>query len=195
MRLHGRAALTSTDRHSKEPIMTQTPMPSSTPGQPQAGREYGEAGDPGDPQAQGSAGGSYSGSVQARRGAQGQVSARSGTRTAPREAAAMAPPVDIFEDEDGVTLLADMPGVSREQLQVRVDGDTLLIEGLATVPDTGELELVHGELLSPHYKRSFTLSRDLDAQSIEARLEQGVLRLRIHKSEQAKPRRIEIQAG
>lgn len=158
-----------------------------------AGAEYGEAGDPGDEQAAPPTGGpGYSASLQARSGAQGQVSGRSGRETA---AQAMMPPVDIFEDDTGVTVLADLPGVTREGLSVRVDGDNLLIEGRAEVPEIGEMELVHGELLHPSYRRSFTLSRDLDAQRIEAQLKDGVLRLRIHKAEQAKPRRIEVQAG
>lgn len=142
----------------------------------------------------GQAGASYSGSLQARGQAQGQVSGRSGQGEAGRSAA-MRPPVDIFEDDDSVILLADMPGVSREHLDVRVDGDTLLIEGTADVPQVGEMELIHSEMLSPVYRRSFSLSRDLDPQKIEAELKDGVLRLRLHKAEQAKPRRIEVRGG
>jgi HSP20 family molecular chaperone IbpA len=134
--------------------------------------------------------GRYSGSLQTSRG-QGQVSGRSAQdQTAP----AMRPAVDIYEDEGGVTLLADLPGVDREHLELRVDGDNLVIEATAQVPEVAEMELVHGELLSPRFHRSFTLSRDLDPQKIEATLERGVLRLRLHKVEQAKPRRIEVQA-
>ncbi len=136
--------------------------------------------------------GAYSGSLQARGAAQGQVSGRSGQ---PAQEPAMRPPVDIFEDEGGVTVLADMPGVSREGLEVRVDGDNLLIEGQAQVPEVGEMELIHSEMLSPVYRRSFSLSRDLDPQKIEAELKDGVLRLRLHKAEQAKPRRIEVRAA
>lgn len=138
-------------------------------------------------------GASYSGSLQARSGTQGQVSGRSSGQAS--EGPAMRPPVDIFEDEGGVTLLADMPGVSREGLEVRVDGDNLLIEGRVQVPEVGEMELIHSEMLSPMYRRSFSLSRDLDPQKIEAELKDGVLRLRLHKAEQAKPRRIEVRAG
>lgn len=172
--------------------MTQTSKRSNEgraqPGaQGQAGAEYGEAGDPGQAQA----GPGYSGSLQTR-GSQGQVTGRGG-REAPNQA--MLPPVDIFEDEGGVTVLADLPGVTREGLQVRVDGDNLVIEGRAEVPEVGEMEMLHGELLHPNYRRSFILSRDLDPGSIEAQLTQGVLRLRLHKAEQAKPRRIEVQGG
>ena len=105
------------------------------------------------------------------------------------------PPVDIFEDESGFTVIADMPGVSKDQLNVRVTGDSLLIEGMASVPEIGGMELVYGEVHTPQYRRSFTLSRELDPGKIEAKLENGVLRLRIPKGEQAKPRRIEVSTS
>ncbi len=109
--------------------------------------------------------------------------------------AVVMPPVDIFEDETGFTVIADMPGVSKDQLTVRVTGDSLLIEGTASVPDIGNMELVYGEVQTPQYRRSFTLSRELDPEKIEARLNNGVLRLRIPKGEEAKPRRIDVSAG
>lgn len=102
------------------------------------------------------------------------------------------PPVDIFEDEAGFTLIADMPGVSKEQLGVRVTGDSLVIEGSASVPATVNMELVYGEVQNPQYRRSFTLSRELDPGKIEAKLNNGVLRLRIPKAEEARPRRINV---
>jgi HSP20 family protein len=112
-----------------------------------------------------------------------------------RRAGVLLPPVDIFEDESGFTLIADMPGVAKEQLVVRVTGDNLLIEGAASAAATGDMELVYGEIQSPQYRRSFTLSRELDPGKIEARLANGVLNLRIPKAEQARPRRIEVSAG
>jgi HSP20 family molecular chaperone IbpA len=107
----------------------------------------------------------------------------------------LLPPVDIFEDESGFTLIADLPGVSKEQLGVRVTGDSLVIEGTASVPVTANMELVYGEVQTPQYRRSFTLSRELDPGKIEARLNHGVLRLRIPKAEEARPRRIEVSVG
>ena len=88
-----------------------------------------------------------------------------------------------------------MPGVAKEQLVVRVTGDNLLIEGAATVPVTGSMELVYGEIQSPQYRRSFTLSRKLDPGKIEAKLANGVLNLRIPKAEEARPRRIDVSVG
>jgi HSP20 family protein len=109
---------------------------------------------------------------------------------------AMLPAVDIFEDDACVTIMADMPGVSRDRLVVRVDGDGLMIEGAAKAQDSSPgMEIVYGEVLNPIYRRSFTLSRDLDPGKIEASLNQGVLKLVIPKSEEAKPRRIEVKVG
>jgi HSP20 family protein len=107
----------------------------------------------------------------------------------------VVPPVDVFEDESGITLLADLPGVARDGLNVRVDGDSLQIEGTVSASGPQQMERVYGEALYPSYRRRFTLSRELDTSRIEAQLKDGVLRLSIPKAETAKPRRIEVQVG
>lgn len=108
----------------------------------------------------------------------------------------VVPPVDVYENENAITLLADLPGVPRDQLQVRVDGDNLVIEATATTGGgPGNMELVYGELQCAAYRRQFTLSRELDTSRIEAQLRDGVLRLTIPKAEDARPRRIQVQAG
>ena len=109
--------------------------------------------------------------------------------------AALVPPVDIVENDVGITLLADMPGVSKERLGVRVDGDNLLIEGSAEVKVPEQLELLHSEIRNPYFRRSFTLSRELDPSKIEASLRDGVLRLHIPKAEEARPRRVEVKVA
>ena len=125
----------------------------------------------------------------------GQVSARQRSNLVP-EGNTVLPAVDIFEDDNGVTIMADMPGLSRERLGVRVEGDSLLIEGSVAAKEdaqqTPAMEIIYGEVLNPFYRRSFTLSADLDPGKIEASLNQGVLKLVIPKSEAAKPRRIEV---
>jgi len=107
----------------------------------------------------------------------------------------VVPPVDVFEDESSITVLADLPGVTREQLQVRVDGETLILEAVASTAGPQDMELVYGELQCPAYRRQFTLSRELDTQRIEAHLREGVLRLVLPKVEEARPRRIQVQVG
>lgn len=105
------------------------------------------------------------------------------------------PPVDVFENEHAITLLADLPGVPRENLNLRVDGDSLLIEATAVTSGPENMELVYGEAQVPAYRRQFTLSRELDTARIEAQLKDGVLKLTIPKAEEAKPRRIQVQVG
>jgi HSP20 family molecular chaperone IbpA len=108
---------------------------------------------------------------------------------------ALTPRVDVSEDDTGITLLADLPGVGREQLELRVEADTLHIEGQVDAATPGDLEAVYAEVRLPRYRRSFTLSRELDASHIEAQLKDGVLKLRITKQAHAQPRRIEVSAG
>ena len=107
----------------------------------------------------------------------------------------MVPRVDVYEDEAGITLLADLPGVPRDQLELKVEGDTLLVEGTVQPPTPEGLEAVYAEVRVPRFRRSFTLSRELDTQRIDANLKDGVLTLRIPKAEHAQPRRISVQAG
>lgn len=107
----------------------------------------------------------------------------------------VVPPVDVVENDASITLLADLPGVPREQLHVRVDGDNLLLEATAVTNGPDNMELVYGEAQCPAYRRQFTLSRELDPSRIEAQLRDGVLRLTIPKAEDARPRRIQVQAG
>lgn len=114
-------------------------------------------------------------------------------RDAATDTRALLPRVDVVEDEQGITLLADLPGVPRDQLDIKVDGDTLTIEGtLATATPAG-LQPAYVELRLPRYRRAFTLSRELDSARIEANLKDGVLNLRIPKQAHAQPRRIAVQ--
>lgn len=117
------------------------------------------------------------------------------TRDAAADSRFVVPRVDVLEDETGITLLADLPGVPREHLELKVEGDTLLVEGVVATPMPHELKSVYAEVRVPRYRRSFTLSRELDTGRIEANLKDGVLNLRIPKQEHARPRRIDVRAG
>ena len=108
---------------------------------------------------------------------------------------AVRPAVDVFEDASGITLLADMPGVPKELLELKVEGDALLIEGGVWPRTPDGMEAVYAEVRVPRYRRSFTLSRELDTTRIEANLKDGVLNLRIPKQAHAQPRRITVTAG
>ena len=112
--------------------------------------------------------------------------------TAGDDTRALMPRVDVLEDDTGLTLLADLPGVPREKLELKVEGDALLIEGAIAAQTPDQLEPVYAELRLPRYRRSFTLSRELDASRIDAKLKDGVLTLRIPKHAHAQPRRIAV---
>lgn len=109
------------------------------------------------------------------------------------ETEALVPAVDIIEDADGITLKADLPGVSRENLSIGVNGDTLTLEATVGLGEAATMQPLYAEVRVGQFKRSFVLSRDLDAGKIDAKLQNGVLQLRIPKSEQAKPRRIPVR--
>ena len=108
---------------------------------------------------------------------------------------ALVPAVDIVEDEHGITLRADLPGVSKENLSIGVDGDNLTIEGTVALGESQRMQPVYAEIRVGRYKRAFVLGRDLDATKIDASIGNGVLTLTVPKSERAKPRRIAVRAG
>jgi HSP20 family protein len=107
----------------------------------------------------------------------------------------LMPPVDVIEDEGGITLYADLPGVARENLDLHVEGDNLFIDGRIAVETPKEMEATHVEVGRSRYRRVFALSREFDTGKLTADLNNGVLKLRIPKAEHAKPRRIQISAG
>ncbi len=108
---------------------------------------------------------------------------------------AIRPAVDIFEDETGITVHADMPGVSRDRLDIQIDGDSLTITGDVRIPTPEQMDAVYADVRSSRYQRSFSLSRELDSEHIDASLKDGVLSLRIPKREEHKPRKIEIKTA
>ena len=108
---------------------------------------------------------------------------------------AMIPNVDVVEDDAGITISADLPGVPKDKLLLRIEGETLQIEG-EVVSDAPEgMEAIYAEVRVPRYRRAFTLSRELDTEKINASMKDGVLNLRIPKAEHAQPRRIEVKAA
>jgi HSP20 family molecular chaperone IbpA len=107
----------------------------------------------------------------------------------------LLPRVDVFENKDGILLLADMPGVPKDKLELRVENDTLLIEG-EIAPDTPEnMEPVYAEVRLSRYRRAFSLSSELDTSRIDAQLRDGVLNLRIPKHAHTQPRKIEVKVA
>ncbi len=114
---------------------------------------------------------------------------------AARQIQPLSPRVDIVEDIDGITLVADMPGVPRDALHVQVEGDTLTLRGDIAIVLPEGMDPYYAELRSSAWERSFTLSRELDTSGIAAKLKDGVLDLRIPKAEHAKPRKVDVQVS
>ena len=112
-----------------------------------------------------------------------------------RSDASLLPPVDVVEDQTGITLYADLPGVPKDQLQLRVDGDQLIVEAEVRLAVPQGMEATHAEVGLSSYRRAFTLSKELDAGKVSAELAQGVLRVRIPKAEHAQPRKISVQVA
>jgi HSP20 family protein len=108
---------------------------------------------------------------------------------------AMVPPVDVIEDASGITLLADLPGVTKEKLSVHFDADSLTIEGDVALDMPGGLESSLAEVRLPRYRRVFSLSRELDTENTSAEFRNGVLKLRIPKAAHVQPRRIEVRTA
>ena len=102
---------------------------------------------------------------------------------------------DIVETGDGVQLMLEMPGVSRDDLDVTLEKRVLTIRGKVhpTAPD--KLDLVHAEYGEGDYERSFSMSQDFDPDKIEASLSNGILTLTLPRAEAAKPKKIEVRAA
>jgi HSP20 family protein len=108
---------------------------------------------------------------------------------------AIGAPADIFEDGEGINLVVDMPGVSKERLEVRVDGDNLLLEGTVQFELPEQAEALYADIRSTLYRRSFVLSRELETEKIQANLKDGVLTVHIPKRMALRPRKIEVQGA
>ena len=109
--------------------------------------------------------------------------------------APIRPPVDIWEDKDGITLCADMPGVSRDHLSLRIDGSNLIVEGQLQLELAENAQALYADVRSSFYRRSFSLSGELETGKIEANLKDGVLTVRIPKRAELRPRKIEVKAA
>jgi len=107
----------------------------------------------------------------------------------------LRPVVDIFENDHGITMLADLPGVSNDRLNLQVDKDTLKITGDAAIGAAQGMEPLWAEIRSTRYERAFTLSSELDAENITAAMKNGVLTVNIPKRAEVRPRKIQVRVA
>jgi HSP20 family protein len=130
----------------------------------------------------------------ARTKSNGGVSTDNTSRAVSAESA-LRPAVDIFETDEGITLRADMPGVSKDRLNLRIEGTSLLVEGRIGIAPQDQMQPLYADVRSATYRRSFMLSNEFDASKIDADLKDGVLTVRIPKRPELRPRRIEVRTG
>lgn len=112
-----------------------------------------------------------------------------------RPAPVFTPAVDIFETDNEITLLADLPGVKSDNLNIDLNEGVLTLSGDIEPFENPDEEDLMIEYEVGKYYRQFTLSEIIDQDKIEANLGDGVLRLRLPKAEKAKPRKIEVKSG
>ena len=105
----------------------------------------------------------------------------------------VAPSVDIYENGKSITVLADMPGVSPEHLEIDLNVGVLTITGRVAPAQASKEEWVLREYRPATFQRKFTLAQSVDQAKIEARLEDGVLHLVLPKVEKAQPRKIQVK--
>jgi len=105
----------------------------------------------------------------------------------------LAPPVDIFETEDALIVVADLPGVDKDGVDIRVEDGILTIKGKASYdPPAG---VIREEFNLQGYYRQFQLSDEVDQNKISAESKNGVLTITLPKAEKSKPRQIKVKVG
>jgi HSP20 family protein len=110
------------------------------------------------------------------------------------EAGQWVPPVDIYEDNDRVVLLADLPGIPQEQIELRVDDNVLVLRGERRAPDAVRPETYHrSERPQGTFLRSFGLPRNVDQTAIKASHRNGVLEVVLPKRQEARAKSIRVE--
>jgi HSP20 family molecular chaperone IbpA len=102
----------------------------------------------------------------------------------------ISPAVDVYETEDALVMLLDMPGVSKEEIKVHIDKGIITITGNARIPHKGDFRYL--EFRPNYYKRSFKLGAEVNQEKIQADYKQGVLMVHMPKQERAKTREITV---
>ncbi len=105
----------------------------------------------------------------------------------------MAPAVDIYENEKEILVVADMPGVSKDSLSIKLENDQLILEGRRYTVTEGTP--LNAELPECTYRRAFTLNQTVDVNKVEAELKNGVLTIHLPKPEAVQPRQIPIKTA
>jgi HSP20 family molecular chaperone IbpA len=106
---------------------------------------------------------------------------------------AFLPTTDIFETEDALTVILEMPGVDRDNIEVSVENEILTVEGKINFKKYDGLQPIYSEYNIGPYRRTFRISSRIAQDKIKAEMRDGVITLVLPKAEEAKPRRIEVK--
>ncbi len=107
----------------------------------------------------------------------------------------LTPTTDIYETKEGVTLYVDLPGVKKQTLDINVDQDILTIKGKIDLTTAENMHPTYMDVRANIFERRFTLGDELDSNKIEAKLDQGALKLSIPRLEKHKPKKITIKVA
>jgi HSP20 family protein len=123
-----------------------------------------------------------------------EVASKGGKTLATREEARyMVPPVDIYESEDSLAVIVDLPGVHKDDVDIRIDQDILTIKG--KVKYEAPKDPIRREFGLLDFFRQFQLSNEVDQTRISAETKNGVLAITLPKAEKAKPRQVKVKVG
>ena len=103
------------------------------------------------------------------------------------------PHTDIYETDDALTVVMEIPGVQKKDMDIHIENDVLRVEGRVDFGNYEGMEPLYTEYNVGHFARAFTLSSKIDQQQISAKVEDGVLTLTLKKAREAMPRRITIE--
>jgi len=109
------------------------------------------------------------------------------------DAVYIAPPVDIFENGDSLIVVADLPGVEKDGVDIRIEDNILTIKGNAKY--TQPADVLRQEFTLQNYYRQFQLSDEVDQSKISAESKNGVLTIMLPKAEKSQPRQIKVKVG
>ena len=126
------------------------------------------------------------------------VKVRSGAESRPAVAAtieepSVAPLADIYETPEAYVLMLDMPGAARQSLSVRLENGTLYVKAPVEALHGGDAAMLHREQMTGGYARTFALGEDINPDNIDAQFENGVLTVKLFKSDEVRPREIKIR--
>src|SRR5262252_4655986 len=124
-----------------------------------------------------------------------QTPATTGARERTPDRPVFLPAADIYETRDNIVVLAEMPGVAPDGVDITLERRVLTIRGRSAAGDHAGYQRVYSEYAAGDYERVFTLSENIDRDRIEAALKDGVLQLVLPKAEAAKARKIELKTS